>query len=139
MPVCGVPQSPFIGVIADEAETRTGPKLQKSRPSGSTSHHLSVPSLCVRKRPVAASAGPFAQPPNAVRSAGPGCAARSFSSASRAAARSASPFVLPGHSRHLNCPNLSMHGRKSDVFIFIHGSESGGGSAFILFSNWPGR
>ena len=54
--------SPFMGVIAEEGVTRTGPKLQNRQPSGSTSHHLPS-SFPARKRPVAFSRGPFVQPP----------------------------------------------------------------------------
>ena len=84
---------------ADEAETRTGPKDQKSRPSGSTSHHRPFPSLCVRKRPVVSSAGPPVQPPNSSRSCGPGCAAKSASSTSTSFLKLSSETVLPGQSR----------------------------------------
>ena len=66
-------------------------------------------------------------------------AARSFASSSAARFRSASSFVLPGQSRYLNCPYLSKHGRKSSVFIDIHGSLPSGPSPFIQWVNWPGR
>ncbi len=112
---------PLSGVIAEDGVTRTAPQLQKRRPSGSTSHHF--PSrFSVRKRPVAFSCGPAAQPPYLFQPAGPGCAARSFSSFSATAFSSASECVFPGHSRYLNWPYLSKQGRKSFVAIFVQGS-----------------
>ena len=71
------------------------PCEKNSCPSGSTSHHL-PPTFSARKKPVALSCGPVSEPPYLSQSFGPGCAARSFASSSRRAARSASDMRLAG-------------------------------------------
>ena len=83
--------------VAFDVPTQSIPCDQNRHPSGSTSHHL--PSyFSTRKKPVAFSFGPFAQPPYLLRSAGPGLAAMSFSSVRWLFFSSVIEWVLPGQS-----------------------------------------
>ena len=104
--------------------TQSMPWEKKSLPSGSTSHHLPW-YFSVRKKPVARSAGPAAHPPHWFHSAGPGFAFRSAASSARRCASSSREWTLPGQSRWMYCPKVSMKGKN------LSASGAGGGGVKV--------